>query len=292
MKLLKIFASLTTFIALTACSGSVSSDPKTITEPNYSGSEKTYPEKVSIVSVFNNDKKTGKVTVEHGKDQHVIQFQASPVNEIAQRNSLTISDVTPYGQGSSYFVGVSYPETFTKEDLDKMASQLIWPIIIRTNLSQEESRAVIQFFEQYASDYVKTYALSQSKNTQDIEALKKLTKYKDVKYHLDYKKTPHLTVFESLNPVDSKNMMTATITLESGNNYTFNIYSTHPKKQMVYSNNGDKNYINNSTYISEYKFRDVIQILTQFYNEVKNDKNVNHDKGEEVFKKIAKFKLM
>lgn len=292
MKLLKIFASLTTFLALTACGGGVSSDPKTIIEPNYSGSEKTHPDKVSIVSVFNDYKKTGKVTVDHGKDQHVIQFQANPVNEIAYRNSLTISDMTPHGQGSSYFIGVSYPETFTNEELEKMASQLIWPIIIRTNLSQDESKAVVQFFEKYASDYVKTYALSQSKNTQDIEALKKLTQYKDVKYHLDYKKTPHLTVVESLNPVDSKNMMTATITLESGNSYTFNIYSTHPKKQMVYSNNGDKNYINNSTYISEYKFRDVIQILTQFYNEVKNDKNVNHDKGEEVFKKIAKFKLM
>lgn len=277
-----------------ACDSGASSNPQAILNPSYTGGEKKFIDNMKI-SVTDN-KKVYTYDVEKGNSLFHVVFDPVPFEEM--KDELRV-DYKTYGViqknqkgGIDYLLLASYPENMSAENVDQMASALIWPLLIRKEVSIPEGEAVAKSLEKSVKEYIKLYVASKIKTGQEqAKAQEDFNKYKLYKDYIGLNNLPRIEVVSRTDPKDEKLIYDVKVYLKNGNYYKYIMYENVPDQSAVPKTGIiDKNSVHLLMFLHKNDVEKVMDKVGELYNEVKNDTSVNEEKGDHWLKEMNKVK--
>lgn len=288
-KIFKAFAIVATSFALMACNGSVSSDPKTITNAEYSGDESQYPQNISLVT--NHDGNNYVAKIAHGSNYHFdINYKPHNVNDLQNvlfvASSDLLKNVDANGQPTfNYVIDVKYPDDgkFTKAEFENMTSQMIWPLIVRKTLSQPEADAAVAVFTEYARDYMLAYAKAQNLQGEERDKVfASAGKYGKLKHNVNYAQLPKLEITKHIQKTNDPNSDNSTvlnmkINLNSGKSYDYDVFSKIPPANDKGDINQNNQWRSMTLFLNESRMPQAQEIIEEMYFKVKDGSNIDED---------------
>lgn len=297
-KIFKALAIVATSFALTACNSSVSSDPKTITNAEYSGNETQYPQNISLVTKQDGDNYVAYLS--HGDNYNfTIKYEPYNVNEIPRTSYVAsyelIKKLDQNGQPiMNYFIYLKYPDdgNFTKADFENMTSHMIWPLIIRKTLSNPESDAAVEVFTEYARDYMITYANSQNLQGEErANAFASAGKYGKLKHNVNYAQLPKLEMskhtLKTNDPKsDNSKVFKTKISLSNGKSYSYDVFSRIPPPDDKGEIKEKNQWLSQSLFVPESLMPQAQEIIVDMYFKVKDSSNIDEEIASEYQKRL------